>query len=222
MNTLTEQETNSQPTARKPGISWQNLRTFLPNLLLSWLVPLLAYELISPHVHSDLVALAISAAVPALVTLGTFLFHRRVNVIGLIGVAGFAVGVAISVLSGGSELAFKLQDPVLSGAIGLVFVGSVVIGRPLLLVVHRLRTRGTNAPPVTGTHKIAVLTGLLGVTLLVHAIVITVLALTLPTSTFLALSRPIGLPILVIGIGALFWYVRRSAAHSQPLSQQGK
>lgn len=214
MNTMPATETNyqpAQPTATSPR---RNLRTLLPNLLINWLLPLLAYQLISPHVRNDLIALAISSAIPALITIGTYLFRRRVNVIGLIGVAGFAIGLAVSVLTGGDELVFKLQEPVLTGTIGLIFLGSVAIGRPLFLLVHRMMNRAGTATPVD-RHRAGVLSTLLGTTLLVHGVVIAILALTLPTGTFLALSRPVGLPILAIGTGVLFWYGRRSPSVSR-------
>jgi hypothetical protein len=201
----------SRPAESRSGSSRPNLRTVLPNLLITWLVPLAAYELISPHVHSDLLALTISAAIPAVVTIGTYLFRRRVNVIGLIGVAGFAIGLAVSVFTGGNELAIKLHEPVLTGLVGLVFLGSVTIGRPLMRVIGRLLGRAT----VPDHHRATVLSLMLGATLLVHGIVVTVLAITLPTSTFLALSHPIGLPIVVIGVGVMFFYGRRSAAVSR-------
>lgn len=118
MNTMQPTEMNSQPTRPNPASARRNLRALLPNLLISWLLPLLAYQLISPHVHSDLIALAISSAIPALFTIGTYVIRRRVNAIGLIGVAGFAIGLAVSALTGGSELAFKLQEPILIGTIG--------------------------------------------------------------------------------------------------------
>jgi hypothetical protein len=172
-------------------------------------------------VHSDLIALAISSAIPALFTLGTYLIRRRVNVIGLIGVAGFAIGLAVSALTGGSELAFKLQEPILIGAIGLIFLGSVAIGRPLFLLVHRMMNRAGRAAPLNDRHRAGVLSSILGATLLVHGIAITILALTLPTGTFLALSRPVGLPILAIGLGVLFWYGRRSPSVSRQRNQTG-
>ncbi len=221
MNTLANPTTNSQPTGPKPAFTQRNLRTFLPNLLLTWLVPVATYELISPHVSSDLVALSISAAIPALVTVGTFVFRRKVNVIGLIAVVGFAIGLAVSLFTGGNELAIKLQDPALTGAIGLAFLLSVVLGRPLFLMVERLRRRTTAAVTPAVRHRANVLSGLIGATLLVYAIVLTILALTLPTGTFLALSRPIGLPILAIGLGITFWYRRRSVDVST-VSRTGK
>lgn len=121
------------------GFSRPNLRTFLPNMLITWFVPLAAYELISPHLHSDLLALTIGAAIPAVVTLGTYLFRRRVNVIGLISVVGFAIGLAVSVFTGGNELAIKLHEPALTGLAGLILLGSAAIGRPLFLPAQRLR-----------------------------------------------------------------------------------
>ncbi|HEY4454099.1 MAG TPA: VC0807 family protein [Pseudonocardiaceae bacterium] len=199
----------SQPAEPRSGFSRPNLRTFLPNLLITWLVPLAAYELISPHLHSDLLALTISAAIPALVTIGTYVFRRRVNVIGLISVVGFAIGLAVSVFTGGNELAIKLHEPVLTGLAGLIFLGSVAIGRPLFLLTQRLRG-GT-----MDKRRASVLSLLIGATLVVHGIVVTILAVTLPTSTFLALSRPIGLPIIAIGIGVMFLYGRRSASVSR-------
>lgn len=137
--------------------------------------------------------------------------------IGLIGVAGFAIGLAVWAFTGGNELAIKLQGPVLTGTIGPIFLGSVAIGRPLFLLIHRMMNRDGKAAPLGDRRRASVLSALIGVTLLVRAIVVTILAPTLPTSTFLALSRPIGLPILLIGAGALFWYGRRSASVSSGL-----
>lgn len=222
MSTVTHPVMNSQPTGPKPAFPPRNLRAFLPNLLLSWILPIAAYELISPHVSSDLLALSIGAAIPALITLGTFVFRRKVNVIGLIAVVGFAIGLAVSVFTGGNELAVKLHEPVLTGVIGLVFLLSVAFGRPLFLVITRLRSRGRPATPTATTRRRAtVFSTLIGVTLLVHAIVLTILAVSLSTGTFLALSRPIGLPILAIGFGVMFLYGRRSASVSG-VSEPGK
>lgn len=209
--------TNSQPTEPRAGFSRPRLRTFLPNLFLTWLVPLAAYELIGPHLPSDLVALAVSAAIPALVTIGTYLLRRRVNVIGLISVVGFAIGLAVAVFSGGNELAIKLHEPVLTGLAGLIFLGSVAIGRPLFLLVQRLT--GRRAEP--DKRRANVLSAILGATLLVHGIVVTILAITLSTSTFLALSRPIGIPVVLIGVGVMFAYGRRSASVSRQGNRSG-
>lgn len=214
VNTMTQNEKNSPPTAPKPAFNRRNLRTFLPNLLVSWLAPVSVYELLGPRLNNDLLTLTIAAAIPALITIGMFVLWRRVNVIGLIAVTGFAIGLAVSVFTGGNELAIKLHEPVLTGSLGLVLLVSVAIGRPLLEFVFRLLGRSIATQPIS-KRRASVFSAWIGVTLVVHGIVITILALTLPTSAFLPLSRPVGLPILLIGIGTLFWYGRRSASLSQ-------
>ena len=62
----------------------------------------------------------------------------------------------------------------------------------------------------SGTHKITVVTGIIGATLVVHSATLTALALTEPTSTYVALSKLVGLPILAAGLAALMWYRRRA------------
>lgn len=51
-------------------------------------------------------------------------------------------------------------------------------------------------------------TAIIGAILLVYAIAITILALTLPTGTFLAVYRLVGLPIIAAGLAILIWYRR--------------
>ena len=52
-------------------------------------------------------------------------------------------------------------------------------------------------------------TGVTGLILLVHAVVVVALALTTSTTTFLALKQPVSLPIVVGGLAALVWWIRR-------------
>ena len=42
--------------------------------------------------------------------------------------------------------------------------------------------------------------------MVVHALVLLTLALSLPTQTYLEVSRPVGLSVLAAGLGSLFWY----------------
>jgi hypothetical protein len=57
-----------------------------------------------------------------------------------------------------------------------------------------------------------VITAILGVTLLAHAVAIAVLALTQPVSTFVALQHPVGLPIFGLGVAGLLFYRNRLQA----------
>jgi hypothetical protein len=51
-------------------------------------------------------------------------------------------------------------------------------------------------------------TTLLGTTLVLHALVLLVLALSLPTGAYLAVSRPAGLATIAVGLAVLLWYRR--------------
>lgn len=188
-------------------------RRLLPSLIVGILVPLLTYTLLSPHM-TEATALALSGAIPVLWTVGGFVWRRRIDPVGVFSVAGFGLGLLMLWLTGGSPLAVKLPEAVLTGLLGLAFVVSAALRRPLVLIFQRTTARndpalaGGLADPVRRQRAIVV-SALLGATLLVHAVVVTGLALTLPTVTFLAVSRPIGIGVLAVGVAVVLLYVRR-------------
>jgi hypothetical protein len=188
----------------------------LADLVVSFGAPLLAYRLISPHTGSSAAALVLSGAIPVAWTLGTWAVTRKMNPIALIGVASFALGAAVSWISGGSALALELEEPVVLGLAGIALLGSVVIGRPLQPVILRWLSRGdAKYGAIAGRarhHTSMVITALLGATLAMHSAAVAVLALTQTTATFVALQRPVGLGTLGLGLGILFWYRSRMQA----------
>jgi hypothetical protein len=191
----------------------------LAGLIISFGVPLLSYDLIRPHVGSSAMALALAGAVPVGYTLAILAVRRRLNPVGVAGAVSFGIGVLVSWASGGSTLALEMQDPVLFGAIGVAFLISVAIGRPLHPVILRMlgrsdaRYAGIADRAQHGTSM--VITAVLGLTLLAHAVAVGVLALTQPVSTFVALQHPVGLPIFAVGIGVVLLYRNRLQARQR-------
>jgi len=192
----------------------------LVGLAVSFVVPLLSYDLIRPHVGSSAMALALAGAIPVVYTLAILVVTRRLSPIGVIGAVTFGISVLVSWASGGSALAIEMQDPALFGLLGIAFLVSVAIGRPLHPVILRLLGRGdpryTSIASRAERRTSMVITTILGLTLLAHAGAIAVLALTQSTSTFVALQHPVGLPIFGLGLACLFLYrsrlqTRRSA-----------
>lgn len=182
--------------------------------VLNGLVPLAAYTLIRPHAGSDATALAIAAAIPVACTAGEFAWRRRIDPIGVFAVLGYGVALIALLLSGGNPLVLKLHEAVLTGPLGLICLASVAVGRPLHLVVLRALARRdpkwTSAVERLGHGRTsAVLTAIIGTTLSIHALVALVLALLLPTGTYLAVSRPIGWCVIAAGAGVLLWYRTR-------------
>jgi hypothetical protein len=188
--------------ATGPGMAGR-VRELAPSLLAGFLLPAVVYWLVRPHVGGDAAALAIGGAVPALWTVLRLAFWRRVDPAALVGTAAFAGAAVVSVLTGGSSLPLKLHDAVVTGALGLACLVSVAIRRPLLgLLGRRLGT----------PHALGAGTAIAGVTLIVHAAAHTLVALALPTSSYVIVSRVVGLPIYAAGALALIWYLRRQAA----------
>jgi hypothetical protein len=183
----------------------------------NWLVPLLVFHLVRPHVSSDAVALVISAAIPVAWTAGRLVVQRRADPIGLLSIAAFGLGIVGLVLFGGNSFAFKIREPALTGFLGLVCLGSLVISRPLVLPLIRGQVpAGTTSAAL---HRAATwITGIAGATMLVHAAVLTGLAATVSTSEFLALQQPVGLPILALGVGALM--LRKQLAQRRQVTRR--
>jgi hypothetical protein len=172
----------------------------------------LAYTLIRPHVGSDTTALAIAGAVPIVWTVAFLVVRRRFDPIGAFAVVGFCVALLVSVLTGGSSLPLKLHgDFLLTAAIGSAFLVSVIVRRPLLPVA--LRFLGRNGS--LNGRSLSTVTTFIGATLLIAAIAHVILAVTLPTSTYLVVSRPVTWIIYGTGVVVLLLYRRRGQAHGR-------
>jgi hypothetical protein len=206
----TRPESQGHPGRPRPGLG------ALASLVINFAAPIAAYYLIHPHVSSSALALAIAGAIPVAYTLVMLAVRRRLDPIGVISVASFGLGVLISWASGGNALAIELQDPATTGLLGVACLVSVAIGRPLHPVILRLLGRGN--PRYAGiagrarTKTSMVVTAILGLTLTARAVALAVLALTQSTGTFVALEHPVGLPILGLGMAALFFYRSRLQA----------
>lgn len=218
--TPAQHDRGARPGTQQPsGQAGRRALAGLAGLVISFIVPLLSYDLIRPRIGSSAMALALAGAIPVAYTLGILVVRRRLSPVGVVGAVSFGIGVLISWASGGNTLALELQDPALLGAIGIAFLVSVAIGQPLHPVV--LRLLGRSDPRYTdiasrAQHRTSmVTTAILGVTLLAHAVAVAVLALTQPVSTFVALQHPVGLPVFGLGIAGLFLYHNRLQARQR-------
>jgi hypothetical protein len=188
----------------------------LASLVINFVAPLAAYYLIHSHVASSALALALAGTIPVGYTLAILVVRRKLSPMGVVSVVSFGIGVLISWASGGSALALELQDPELTGLIGIACLVSVAIGHPLHPIILRMLGRGNArygdiADRVQ--HKTSmVITAILGLTLTAHAAAVTVLALTQTTSTFVALQHVVGLPPVAVGLASAYFYGTRQRA----------
>lgn len=192
----------------------------LLNLLINALLPLIVYGLLRPVLPSDAAALAVAGAIPAVRTLGLWLWRRRVDWIGAFAVLGFAFALAVTLFLNGNALLLKVHGSMLTGTVGLVLLVSAILGKPLLLpVLQALGRNGTNGssffdePAGMARQKrimsrISVTTAVIGLALFADMVAHVILALTLSTTAYLGASRLVTLAVLGGGL-ALLWLTRR-------------
>lgn len=187
--------------------------------------PLIIYLLLRRVVGTDTVALAITAALPTAWVVIMFVWRRKVEWIGVLVVTIFLVVMGLTVLSGGSSLPLKLRNAGFAGALGLICVISVLARRPLPILLLQIRARRdpdladglermSHNKPLLRT--LAVITGLVGITLLVSAAVQTMLALTLSTTEFVGSTPVVRWIIYATGAVPIVWYVRRHPLRRAP------
>jgi hypothetical protein len=191
------------------------LRRVVPSVLVNGGLSTAVYFLFRQILASDLFALALTGAIPALWTLFRFGRHRTVDPIGVLAFVGFALAVVVTLLSGGSPLALELHEPALTGALGLACLVSVAAGRPLHGWLVRLLAHRDLAPQRADSARrrmSVAITLLVGGTLVIHAAALITLALILPPDSYMALRHPVGLPIIGLGAAVVVWYRN----HRQP------
>ncbi|PRX26581.1 hypothetical protein B0G75_11883 [Paraburkholderia sp. BL18I3N2] len=108
---------------------------FVLELAVNFLLPWLAYRLALPHL-GETGALIASAAPPIVWSLIELARFRRVDALSVLVVAGIVLSVAAMAL-GGSPRMLLLRESLISGAIGVVFLLSLPMRRPLIFYLAR-------------------------------------------------------------------------------------
>jgi hypothetical protein len=93
--------------------------------------PLVTYSLLRSAGHSAVTALIISGAFPALGVAVGLARHRRLDTVGILVLAGIAVGTVLGLLSGDPRLVL-VEGSVPTAVLGLVCLGSLWTRRPLI------------------------------------------------------------------------------------------
>ena len=88
----------------------------------------------------DVRALLASSVPPILWSLVEFARHRRLDALSVLVVSGIALSL-LAMLGGGGARFLQLREKLVTGVIGLVFVGSALIGKPLIYELARASMR---------------------------------------------------------------------------------
>jgi hypothetical protein len=93
--------------------------------------PLVAYSLLRSAGQSAVTGLVLSGALPALGVAASLIRHRRADTIGILVLAGIAVGTVVGLLSGDPRLVL-VEGSVPTAVFGLLCLGSLWARRPLI------------------------------------------------------------------------------------------
>ncbi|MCP3796699.1 VC0807 family protein [Paenibacillus sp. CH40] len=175
-------------------------------LIINILLPYLAYRLLIPHT-SSLIALSIAALVPLCDSLYSLIRTRKADAFSGFIFLGLILGV-VAVLLGGDERFILLRESYVTGIMGMVFLGSLFFGRPL---IYYLAERFTGHDPQMNDKweglpryrfNFRLITAVWGFSLLLEAFIKVVLVYSMSISTFLVVS-----PFFTYGlIGLTIWW----------------
>jgi hypothetical protein len=210
-----------------------SVREHLPSVVWGAALPLGVYFLARSHVQTDTQALIIAGCFSAAWVVFQFVRQRRVDLVGVIVLSGFAVGLASAELLGGNSYMLKVRDAFFTAIFGAVCIITVFTHRrPALFYVGRYLSAGQDPTKLAaynelheapmGRHTFRVLSVVWGIGLIVEAGSRLTLADLLPTGTFLAVS-----PFITASVfGSLFAFtvvfVRRAELETMlPVAEPG-
>ena len=201
-------------------------RELLPQLLIAGGGTLGVYQIAHHNGFTDASSLALATIVPALWVVGNWAWRRRLDVIPGIALVGIVIGLIAVVALHGSELVLKMRESLITGTFGLVFLISLVVSkRPVIFHIGKAFASGggdgakADFETLWGDERaqrvMRTLSLVWGVGLFGEACLRAILALSLPTGTFLTLSPPVGWVIT----GSLMWFtvtfIRRNRRNAE-------
>ena len=110
--------------------------------LFNFILPFLIYSYAEVPL-GEVRALLASSAPPIAWSLVEFSRHRRVDALSLLVVCGIALSL-LAMIGGGGVQFLQLREKLVTGVIGLAFVGSALIGKPLIYeLAHATKRRNS-------------------------------------------------------------------------------
>lgn len=174
----------------------------------------------------DAGALMAASAPPTLWALAEFARHRRIDALSLLVLGGIALGL-VAMLGGGGVRFLQLREQLVIAALGLVFLVSAAVGRPLIYQLARARMRRKAADQAQAFEALAdhpifrramtVMTLAWGAALLAEAALAGALVFLLPIRQYLIASPILGYGALAaLTVWTYRYAARRIAAARAP------
>ncbi|WP_372411707.1 VC0807 family protein [Streptomyces luteireticuli] len=199
---------------RGRGSGGSALMNWGPSILFGVVLPFVTYGMLTDHGVSKVSALLLISLWPVVETLISLAVRRRVDEFGVMMLALMLLGALSALAYNSTELVF-VKDSAITGLLGLVYLGSLALPRPLMFYLgRRFATDGTpeglarwnglwQYPGFRRTQY--VMTAVWGVAFLLEAVVRVVLTYVLPTGVMVVVNN--ALPAVVVAL-LVAWTIR--------------
>jgi intracellular septation protein A len=181
--------------------------------------PLAAYKLFRSAGMSAVTSLVLSGVFPAIPVSINAIRHRRLEVVGVLVLAGILVGTVLGLVSHSTRLVL-IEGSVPTGVLGAAFLGSLLARQPLMFTFAREftgpdTTKGREMTMLWQTyegfrHIFRIMTVVWGVGFLIEAALRVVIVFNTSTGTALAISKVT--PFVFVGI-LLAWTFAYGTLH---------
>jgi len=197
------------------------IQSVIVSILINGLVPVVVYNLLLDH-FSSFVSLLLATMVPLLDNLYHIVKHRKADAFGLFMLTAFVLSL-LAFLLGGNEKLILMRESLVTGILGLIFIGSLFYSKPL--IYHfAIRFSSNDESEQKGKFAnnweysyfrfvIRLMTAVWGIALLAEAVIKTILVYELSISAFLAISQIIFYSVL--GVTILWTVIYRRYAKTR-------
>ncbi|MCK2220204.1 hypothetical protein MF672_041360 [Actinomadura sp. ATCC 31491] len=207
--------------ARGGGRSRAMLANLAPSILFGVVLPFVTYGMLTDRGVAPVTALLLSSLWPAADVALYLAVKRRVDEFGLMMLILLMLGALSSLAYNSTEL-FFIKDSAITGLLGLTFLGSLALSRPIMFYLGRKfgsdgtpegRARWDGLWQYPGFRRIQyLLTTVWGVTFLLEAATRILLTRLLPTATMLLVNNVLPIVVVAALVTWTFFMAKRGRA----------
>jgi hypothetical protein len=190
---------------------------FTVEVLVNIALPILIFDLLRARA-GDAQALLAASAPPLAWSLIEFARRRRIDAVSLLVLTGIALSL-LAFVGGGGVRALQLREKLVTGLVGLLFLGSVAVGRPLIYYLARATVARTSAAKAARfatlrddpgfRRAMLIMTLAWGFGLVGECAVSIALTYVLTVEQFLIVGPIVGYGALAAFTGWTIWFARR-------------
>jgi hypothetical protein len=152
------------------------------------------------HYHySNFTALAWSSVVPTLDTIGTWIIDKQADLLGTLSVFSLALQLLANGFLGSHSVLLKADGLFTTAPIGLAFIISALMNRPLLVSLREAIVSSISGPQAKqllahspSQRKMVMLSLLIGLALVLYTAINLILAIVLSSTSFPGVSSAVG------------------------------